>query len=132
MSSSNAPTAKLQPTQKTEADPSQTSKTASNPPPALLEEDDEFEDFPVEGMIGDTFLATGERTVANAMLPDWSQEDTEVPGGTTHLWEESWDDDDENEDFSKQLKYARDTEILPSKYLLTGIREELKKVEASK
>ena len=45
---------------------------------------------------------------------DWPQEDTEVPGGTTHLWEESWDDDDENEDFSKQLK------------------EELKKVEAGK
>ena len=45
---------------------------------------------------------------------DWPQEDTEVPGGTTHLWEESWDDDDENEDFSKQLK------------------EELQKVEAGK
>jgi len=91
--SSNAPTAKMQPTQKTEADAGQTSKTASNPPPAMLEEDDEFEDFPVE---------------------DWSQEDTEVPGGNAHLWEESWDDDDENEDFSKQLK------------------EELKKVEANK
>ncbi|KIW91035.1 uncharacterized protein Z519_07929 [Cladophialophora bantiana CBS 173.52] len=91
--SSNAPTSKMQPTQKTEADAAQASKTASNPPAAMLEEDDEFEDFPVE---------------------DWSQEDAEVPGGTTHLWEESWDDDDENEDFSKQLK------------------EELKKVEASK
>ncbi|KIW99697.1 uncharacterized protein Z518_11110 [Rhinocladiella mackenziei CBS 650.93] len=82
---SNAPTAKMQPPQKTEADPSQTSKPASNQPPAMLEEDDEFEDFPVE---------------------DWAQEDTEVPGGTTHLWEESWDDDDENEDFGKQLKYG--------------------------
>lgn len=40
---------------------------------------------------------------------DWSQEDTEVPGGSTHLWEESWDDDDENEDFSKQLKYISHT-----------------------
>jgi len=91
--SSNVPTAKMQPTPNSEADPSQTSKTASNQPPATLEEDDEFEDFPVE---------------------DWTQEDTEVPGGTTHLWEESWDDDDENEDFSKQLK------------------EELKKVDATK
>jgi len=91
--SSNAPTAKMQPTTKNEPDPAQTAKSASNQTPALLEEDDEFEDFPVE---------------------DWSQEDTEVPGGTTHLWEESWDDDDENEDFSKQLK------------------EELKKVEGSK
>ena len=39
---------------------------------------------------------------------DWAPEDSEVPpgseGGTTHLWEESWDDDDTSEDFSKQLK----------------------------
>ncbi|KAI1913523.1 26S proteasome complex subunit [Ophidiomyces ophidiicola] len=64
--------------------------------PAALEEDDEFEDFPVE---------------------DWPQEDAEAlgPAGTNdHLWEESWDDDDNNEEFSKQL------------------REELKKVEAVK
>jgi len=58
-----------------------------------LEEDDEFEDFPAE---------------------DWEQADTEVLGGNTHLWEESWDDDEANEDFSKQLK------------------EELKKVEGNK
>jgi len=47
-------------------------------------------------------------------LADWTQEETEVPGDNTHLWEESWDDDDTSEDFSAQLK------------------EELKKVEASK
>lgn len=35
---------------------------------------------------------------------DWSQEDATMPGGTTHLWEESWDDDDENDDFSKALR----------------------------
>ncbi|KAA6411188.1 MAG: DSS1 SEM1 domain-containing [Lasallia pustulata] len=62
-------------------------------PAAALEEDDEFEDFPVE---------------------DWPQEDAEIPEGNTHLWEESWDDDDTSEDFSKQLK------------------EELKKVKANK
>ncbi|KUJ20334.1 uncharacterized protein LY89DRAFT_695016 [Mollisia scopiformis] len=62
-------------------------------PAAALEEDDEFEDFPVE---------------------NWTQEEAEVPGDNTHLWEESWDDDDTNEDFSAQLK------------------EELKKVEAGK
>jgi len=45
---------------------------------------------------------------------DWSQEETDVPGDNTHLWEESWDDDDTSEDFSAQLK------------------EELKKVEAGK
>ncbi|OJJ49673.1 hypothetical protein ASPZODRAFT_12793 [Penicilliopsis zonata CBS 506.65] len=62
--------------------------------PPVLEEDDEFEDFPVE---------------------DWPQEEAEQANGNNgHLWEESWDDDDAGEDFSKQLK------------------EELKKVEASK
>ncbi|BCR86855.1 proteasome regulatory particle lid subunit SEM1 [Aspergillus chevalieri] len=65
-----------------------------NPP--VLEEDDEFEDFPVE---------------------DWDQEEAEkasvAANDNAHLWEESWDDDDAAEDFSKQLQ------------------EELKKVEAS-
>ncbi|KAB8255121.1 DSS1/SEM1 family-domain-containing protein [Aspergillus pseudonomiae] len=56
--------------------------------PPVLEEDDEFEDFPVE---------------------DWPQEETEQASGSAngangHLWEESWDDDDAAEDFSKQLK----------------------------
>lgn len=46
---SGAGMGKLQPTQKNEADPAQTSKTATSQPPAMLEEDDEFEDFPVEG-----------------------------------------------------------------------------------
>jgi 26 proteasome complex subunit DSS1 len=57
--------------------------------PQVLEEDDEFEDFPVE---------------------DWPQEEAEQTNGSKandgseHLWEESWDDDDAAEDFSKQLK----------------------------
>ncbi|KAI0110226.1 DSS1/SEM1 family-domain-containing protein [Daldinia grandis] len=82
---------------------SQQSQTQQKPATAL-EEDDEFEDFPVEET-------------------DWPAEETEaaataVTGGngttTQHLWEESWDDDDTSDDFSAQL------------------REELKKVEASK
>ncbi|KAL4796384.1 DSS1/SEM1 family-domain-containing protein [Aspergillus venezuelensis] len=63
--------------------------------PTALEEDDEFEDFPVD---------------------DWPENETEqatANGNNVHLWEESWDDDDAAEDFSKQLK------------------EELKKVEGS-
>ena len=36
---------------------------------------------------------------------DWGPEDTEVASGSAHLWEESWDDDDTSDDFSKQLKY---------------------------
>ncbi|KAH8165640.1 hypothetical protein CIB48_g2599 [Xylaria polymorpha] len=57
---------------------------------AALEEDDEFEDFPVE---------------------DWPAEETESAaqtangdGTTQHLWEESWDDDDTSDDFSSQLR----------------------------
>ncbi|KAK3389239.1 DSS1/SEM1 family-domain-containing protein [Podospora didyma] len=53
---------------------------------AALEEDDEFEDFPVD---------------------DWPAEETEAANGsegTQHLWEESWDDDDTSDDFSAQLK----------------------------
>ncbi|EWC48362.1 putative 26S proteasome complex subunit sem-1 [Drechslerella stenobrocha 248] len=61
----------------------------------ILEEDDEFEDFPAE---------------------EWEEDETEVPPGSgkPNLWEESWDDDDTSDDFSKQL------------------REELKKVDAQK
>jgi len=88
---SSTPTAKLSEDKQPSIDPAKTSQPTSQA--NILEEDDEFEDFPVE---------------------DWTQEEAEVPGGNAHLWEESWDDDDENEDFSKQLK------------------EELKKVEASK
>ncbi|KAL8995238.1 MAG: hypothetical protein Q9169_004974 [Polycauliona sp. 2 TL-2023] len=69
--------------------PSSTSLKDEQKPAAALEEDDEFEDFPVE---------------------DWPVEEQEVPGesGSTHLWEESWDDDDTSEDFSKQLKAELD------------------------
>ena len=41
---------------------------------------------------------------------DWSIEDTEQGtsgesnGSTVHLWEESWDDDNDAEDFAKQLQ----------------------------
>jgi len=53
---------------------------------------------------------------------DWPQEDAELPGPSSnsngsssdHLWEESWDDDDTNEDFSKQLKY-----VLPLRFIVT-------------
>ena len=51
---------------------------------------------------------------ADTSSTDWTADDATVPGGNAHLWEESWDDDDDNEEFSKQLK------------------EELKKVEAGK
>lgn len=44
-------------------------------------------------------------TRAELMLfVDWTEEETQIPGGNTHLWEESWDDDDTNEDFAVQLR----------------------------
>jgi len=56
----------------------------SQKPAAQLEEDDEFEDFPVE---------------------DWAkEEEVGSQANNTHLWEESWDDDDTTDDFSVQLK----------------------------
>ncbi|KAI0204919.1 DSS1/SEM1 family-domain-containing protein [Astrocystis sublimbata] len=68
-------------------------QAAQPKPAAALEEDDEFEDFPVE---------------------DWPAEETESAAQTTasgngttqHLWEESWDDDDTSDDFSAQLRYV--------------------------
>jgi len=74
---------------KTTEKPSTQNKETTTPA-TKLEEDDEFEDFPSE---------------------DWTEENTDLPTGNNHLWEESWDDDDTNDDFSAQLK------------------EELKKVE---
>jgi hypothetical protein len=44
---SSNPTAKLQEDKKSEVDPAKTSQPPSQP--NILEEDDEFEDFPVEG-----------------------------------------------------------------------------------
>lgn len=42
---------------------------------------------------------------ANKARVDWAKED-EVgqQAGNTHLWEESWDDDDTSDDFAVQLK----------------------------
>ncbi|KAK6495280.1 hypothetical protein TWF481_003307 [Arthrobotrys musiformis] len=58
--------------------------TTPKPIKKVLDEDDEFEDFPAE---------------------EWEEAESEVPGTTKpNLWEESWDDDDLSEDFSKQLK----------------------------
>ncbi|PSN72981.1 hypothetical protein BS50DRAFT_568573 [Corynespora cassiicola Philippines] len=64
-------------------EPQNGEKLADKKPAPQLEEDDEFEDFPVE---------------------DWTEEETQIPGGNAHLWEESWDDDDTNEDFAVQLR----------------------------
>ncbi|XP_065839270.1 26S proteasome complex subunit SEM1-like [Oscarella lobularis] len=48
---------------------------------SLLEDDDEFEEFPVE---------------------DWTEK--EENHGDQHVWEENWDDDNVEDDFSQQLR----------------------------
>ena len=41
----------------------------------------------------------------NGMMADWAQEEeVGAQANNTHLWEESWDDDDTSDDFSVQLK----------------------------
>ena len=77
--------------------------------PQVLEEDDEFEDFPVEG-IDQAHKHSPRTTKLTLQYPNWPQEEAEQTNGSKandgseHLWEESWDDDDAAEDFSKQLK----------------------------
>lgn len=75
---------------------------ASAKPAPQLEEDDEFEDFPVEGMrcCGLSSWVDLELT----LKVDWGEEETQTHGDKTHLWEESWDDDDTTEDFANQLR----------------------------
>lgn len=79
----------------------------------VLEEDDEFEEFPVAG--------TPHSPLRNAlaftrMWVDWDDSQTNLaqsgaaPGaaksGGDKLWEDNWDDDDIEDDFSVQLRYA--------------------------
>lgn len=59
--------------------------------------DDEFEDFPHEGK---TWVERVSSARANAS--DWSNEESAL--GIKKEWEDSWDDDDVEDDFSKQLK----------------------------
>ncbi|KAK7495652.1 hypothetical protein BaRGS_00013099 [Batillaria attramentaria] len=47
----------------------------------LLEEDDEFEEFPAD---------------------DWEEQDEDA--ADVNVWEDNWDDDNVEDDFSKQLR----------------------------
>ncbi|CAA7267171.1 unnamed protein product [Cyclocybe aegerita] len=74
--------------------PAEESKAETQPHLGLLEEDDEFEEFPVA---------------------DWKDSETDLahlggaaPGaaksGGDKLWEDNWDDDDIEDEFSVQLR----------------------------
>ncbi|EOQ99110.1 26S proteasome complex subunit SEM1 [Wallemia ichthyophaga EXF-994] len=60
-------------------------ETNSVPQLGALEEDDEFEEFEVD---------------------DWRDDECEVSNMATNdkLWQDSWDDDDQDDDFSHQLR----------------------------
>lgn len=122
MASSSTQTAKKDDKVASEKQPEQATQQKTT---AALEEDDEFEDFPVDGMPPSQRPALTLHKMRACPLPshtrsqltrrlktDWTVEETEAATGgaggetTTHLWEESWDDDDTSDDFSTQLKYG--------------------------
>jgi 26 proteasome complex subunit DSS1 len=82
---------------------------------SVLEEDDEFEEFPVQGEHRTPH--TPLQALANRHLTsiDWDDSQTDLahlrgvaPGAAKSegdkLWEDNWDDDDIEEEFSVQLR----------------------------
>jgi 26 proteasome complex subunit DSS1 len=84
-------------------DEDKTEKDESKKPIIPLEEDDEFEDFPVEGnsLLQMTILTFSDWTDAESQ----SQYTKAAGGETATLWAEEWEDETEETDFSVQLKY---------------------------
>ena len=65
---------------------------------ALLEDDDDFEEFPTEGK---------NRNRVSRLLyfcVDWTTADEDAED--TQMWEDNWDDDNVEDDFSTQLRYV--------------------------
>lgn len=71
----------------------------------VLEEDDEFEEFPVEGkylrvmcmnckICNDCFVS----------IKDWKDKDKDEQD--ISVWEDNWEDDNVEDDFNKQLRYV--------------------------
>ncbi len=80
-------------------------EAAKNTELGLLEEDDEFEEFPAEGECGGD--GEGERRRQsncrkNCVFVDWETKDEDQDD--VNVWEDNWDDDNVEDDFSVQLK----------------------------
>jgi 26 proteasome complex subunit DSS1 len=82
----------------------------------VLEEDDEFEEFEVQGAQSSAIACTNPSSIQ--CIIDWEDSQTALahlggaaPGGAKSqgdkLWEDNWDDDDVEEEFSVQLRCAR-------------------------
>jgi 26 proteasome complex subunit DSS1 len=100
----------------------------------VLEEDDEFEEFPVQGKHADvpnfrnmsyaSFVARSARCHTFKHL-DWDDSQTDLANLASagaagsisagdKLWEDNWDDDDIEEEFSTQLRF-----FIPFHFTLT-------------
>lgn len=98
----------------------------SNAVPTLgaLDEDDEFEEFETDGMYS---TLRDSQPLSHTLTSDWPEEDTiagaksnepntaghatvaldmsgSARSGGNHLWEDNWDDDDIEDDFSVALR----------------------------
>lgn len=65
----------------------------------VLEEDDEFEEFPVEGI----FLVNITNIIKTCNVIDWTGK--EKDDQDISVWEDNWEDDNIEDDFNKQLRY---------------------------
>lgn len=63
----------------------------------VLEEDDEFEEFPVEGN-----LRLCQVICKNYFFLDWTAKDKDEQD--ISVWEDNWEDDNVEDDFNKQLR----------------------------
>jgi len=77
-------------------------------PVAPLEEDDEFEDFPVEGIPSAEHMSLNGADVLDWTEAESQSQYTKPVGGETAqpLWSEEWEDETEETDFAMQLKYS--------------------------
>lgn len=67
----------------------------------LLEEDDEFEEFPVEGNI--KVNSSPKDLLKFVFFPlDWQDKDKD--NADISVWEDNWEDDNVEDDFNKQLR----------------------------
>lgn len=62
--------------------------------------------FPLKVNFENPSLSILQRILNNNICVDWTEEEAQMPEANTHLWEESWDDDDTSEEFLAQLKYV--------------------------
>lgn len=77
----------------------------------LLEEDDEFEEFPVEGKFIDKMrkqIYWGYVSDLHFLIlfhfKDWTGKDKDEQD--ISVWEDNWEDDNIEDDFNKQLRYC--------------------------